>query len=126
MTLDPSIQQNYRELHESTGESYESIAKRAASQGDKHLAAWLRSQATATEGLTELEARTEPPKGRTAAKQETAAADAAAAEAAAKEAADREAADAAAAEAAAKEAADKEAADAAAAEAAAKKAPVKK
>jgi hypothetical protein len=113
MTIDPSIKENYRDLHESTGESYESIAGRVAEQGDRELAGWLRQQAAGTTATSELEARTEPPRGRTAAKQETAsaetqeAADKAAADAAAQEAADKAAADA-----AAKEAADKAAAEA--------------
>lgn len=74
--IDPSIKQNYIELHESTGESYESIATRATAQDDKELASWLRSQAKGEESTTEQEQRSEPPQGRLPAKQETAAADA--------------------------------------------------
>lgn len=93
--IDPAIKQNYIELHESTGESYESIAKRAASQDDKELASWLRSQSKAEQPRTEQEQRSEPPQGRQATPQETAAAEAEAkakAEAEAKEAADAKAA----------------------------------
>jgi len=89
--IDPEIKQNYIDLHESTGESYESIARRAASQNDKELASWLRSQSKGEQPTTEQEQRSEPPQGRLPAKQETAAADAEAqakAEAEAKAAAD--------------------------------------
>ena len=47
--IDPAIKQNYIDLHESTGEPYESIAGRAASQDDKELASWLRSRAKGEE-----------------------------------------------------------------------------
>ncbi|ALV43122.1 hypothetical protein AU252_19780 [Pseudarthrobacter sulfonivorans] len=93
--IDPAIKQNYIELHESTGESYESIAGRAASQDDKELASWLRAQAKGEQPNTEQEQRSEPPQGRLPAKQETAAADAEAqakAEAEAKTAAETKAA----------------------------------
>lgn len=88
--IDPAIKQNYIDLHESTGEPYESIAGRAASQDDKELASWLRSRAKGEEPTTDQEQRAEPPQGRVPAKRETAAADAealAAAHAKSKEAA---------------------------------------
>lgn len=113
--IEPGIKENYINLHESTGESYESIARRVASQDDKELAAWLRSQSKGEQHTTEQEQRSEPPQGRLPVKQETAAADA---DAQAK--ADAEAKSAAEAKAAA-DADAKAAADAKAKEAAAKK-----
>jgi hypothetical protein len=60
------LKQNYEELHESTGESFESIAVRVESHGDKNLAAWLRSRAAgdAAEGADPAAAA---PQGRRAA-----------------------------------------------------------
>lgn len=101
-TYTQQLRDNYRELSESTGESFESIAVRVESHGDKHMAAWLRSQAAdnAPAGVDPTRAA---PKGRAAGnKSVKAAADAdadaaaqAAAEAAGKAAADAEAAEAA-------------------------------
>lgn len=71
------LQKNYRDLHESTGESYESISGRAETQNDHSLAAWLRSQAAGggSEKQDERTAQEEAPKGRRSIKSETAAAD---------------------------------------------------
>lgn len=74
--IEPGIKQNYIDLHESTGESYESIARRAASQNDKELASWLRAQSKGEQTTTEQEQRSQPPQGRRPAKQELSAADA--------------------------------------------------
>ncbi|MGM9473183.1 hypothetical protein ACS5PJ_14410 [Pseudarthrobacter sp. YS3] len=74
-TIDPDVKQNYQDLHESTGESYESIARRVNAHGDPELASWLRSQAAGEPAhQDDQETRTTPPQGRRPAKQETAAA----------------------------------------------------
>lgn len=73
--IDPEVRQNYKDLHESTGESYESIARRVNAHGDPELASWLRSQASGEpDHQDDPETRTAPPQGRRPAKQEQAAA----------------------------------------------------
>lgn len=73
-TIDPDVKQNYKDLHESTGESYESIARRVNAHGDAELASWLRSQAAGEPDHQDgAETRTAPPQGRRPAKQEQAA-----------------------------------------------------
>lgn len=47
MTIAEDLQKNYRDLHDGTGESYGSIARRVEEHGDRHLGAWLREQAAA-------------------------------------------------------------------------------
>ena len=71
--IDPDVKQNYQDLHESTGESYESIARRVNAHGDAELASWLRSQAAGEpDHQDDAETRTAPPQGRRPAKQEQA------------------------------------------------------
>lgn len=79
------IQKNYLELHESTGESFESIAARVESHNDPKLASWLRSQAAGSARAAGLEPDAsgdgtdegsgDEPKGRRAANKSVAAAE---------------------------------------------------
>lgn len=68
---DKELKRNYQELHESTGESYESIAARVEEHNSPELAAWLRSQHASEEDLT----REEAPKARRTGKGSVAAAE---------------------------------------------------
>jgi hypothetical protein len=60
--VEATLRQNYIELHESSGEPYESIAGRVESMGDTGTAAELRALAAGDAP----EAVTEPPKERRA------------------------------------------------------------
>lgn len=70
---DDELKRNYEELHESTGESYESIAARVEENDSKELAAWLRSKHAGEADQT----REEKPKARRSGKGSVAAAEAA-------------------------------------------------
>ena len=70
------VQKNYLELHESTGESFESIAARVENHNDTRLASWLRSQAAgAAEGAEDDDGSGDEPKGRRAGNRSIAAAE---------------------------------------------------
>jgi hypothetical protein len=58
--MDDELRANYIALQKSTGESWESIARRVEDQNDERTAAWLRSQA-AGDGEVQPD---EAPKGR--------------------------------------------------------------
>jgi len=80
------LKQNYRDLHESTGESYESMAQRVEAYNDKNLGAWLRGQSAAENAPDGTDPAASAPQGRQApgnGSLKASAEDAAAAEAAA-------------------------------------------
>ena len=68
---DEELKRNYEALHETTGESYESIAARVEEHNSPELAAWLRSKHAGAEDLT----RDEKPKARRSGKGSVAAAE---------------------------------------------------
>lgn len=68
---DEELKRNYEQLHEQTGESYESIAARVEEHNSPDLAAWLRSKSAGDDSTRE-----EAPKQRRAGKGSVAAAEA--------------------------------------------------